>query len=199
MSRSPRLHTFLAASLVSLASATVLAAPESDENTPPRFARQSTAFHADIEVDPIAYVLGGYSLHAGLGSGPVRVDIGAFALDLPEFFHGNPDFDVSFNGYGAKLQYFPFAEQGAGFFGVDVGVARQLVQRKGSAEMNRLTWVGLGGHVGWRFDLVGGLYATPWLGVSRTFGNDAVTLQGKTFEPSPVVFFPAVHIGLRLR
>lgn len=41
-----------------------------------------TRFHADFEVDPTAYILDGYSLHAGIGWKRVRVDLGAFAMSL---------------------------------------------------------------------------------------------------------------------
>src|SRR5262245_36496062 len=49
-------------------------------------------FHADVEIDPTAYVLGGYSLHVGLGWRRVRVDLGAFAMTLPGAFVPGDDF-----------------------------------------------------------------------------------------------------------
>jgi hypothetical protein len=199
--RSPMAHarsflTFLTGLSILLGAPRANAAPDSN---PARFAGDSHAFHADVEVDPTAYVLDGYSLHAGLGSGSFRVDLGAYALALPEFVHGNRDFEASFNGYGAKFQYFPFVEQTGGFVGMDFGVIRSLVRLKSTKLADRQTSFGVGVNAGWRFDLVGGLYATPWLGVSRAFGIEKVELGGKTFESSPWVVFPAVHLGLRLR
>ena len=154
-------------------------------------------FHADFEVDPTAYALRGHSLHVGLGWDRLRLDLGAYAMALPQALHGNEDFDVSFDGFGAKLQYFPFAEQEGAFFGVDGGVTRPLVQRVGTDLAERQTQVGVGVNLGWRLLLGERFFATPWLGLGYTFGADDVTLAGSTFEAMPFTVFPAVHLGYR--
>jgi hypothetical protein len=169
------------------------AAPESPENS------DAETFHADAEIDPTAYVLSGYSLHVGLGWERARLDLGAFALDVPEFVHGNEDFDVSFNGYGIKLQYFLFAEQRGAFVGVDGAVTRSLVRRKGTDLASLDTQVSAGVNAGYRFELGAGFYVTPWIGVGTLFGAGDVTLGGETFEQSPWLVFPAIHVGYRFR
>lgn len=184
-------HTLFAR--VTIALATLTACPLARAQSAPE--KPSSHFHADAEADPTAYVLDGYSLHVGLGYRHVRVDLGAYAMAIPKLVHGSDDFDVSFHGYGAKLQYFPFDEQSGGFVGVDGGVTRVLLQRNGTdlAALDRR--YGVGAHAGWRFDLGAGFYATPWVGVSYSFGTENVTLAGKTFEANPVTVFPAVHFG----
>jgi hypothetical protein len=169
------------------------------EAAPPRVAARASGFHADLELDPTAYVLGGYSIHAGLAFRYVRLDLGAYAMTVPELVHKNEGFVASFDGYGVKVQVFPFAEQSGAFVGIDGGVTRSLVRLKGTELAARATMVGVGVDAGYRFDLVGGLYATPWVGVSRSFGAEPVALGGRTFEMSPWVVFPAVHLGLHLR
>jgi len=120
-------------------------------------------------------------------------------MRLPGFVHGNDDFDASFSGYGFKLQYFPFVEQTKGFVGVDAGLSRVLIEVRGSDSARRQTQLGLGINFGWRFDLVGGLYLTPWLGLGYSFGADDVRLDRKRFDGNPWLVFPAVHVGYRFR
>jgi hypothetical protein len=173
--------------------------PATAEPNPAADPRAQSGLHADAEVDPTAYALDGYSLHVGIGYRRVRVDVGAYAMAIPSFVHGNDDFDVAFDGYGAKVQYFPFDEQLGAFIGIDGGVTRVQVQRRGTDLARRDTQVGVGVDAGYRFDLGAGFHATPWLGVGYSFGTDDATLAGKTFESSKVTVFPAVHVGYRFR
>jgi hypothetical protein len=160
---------------------------------------RSAAFHADIEIDPTAYVLDGNSLHVGIGWRSLRVDLGNFAIAMPQFVHGDDDFDVRFDGYGAKLQWFPFAEQRGLFVGVDAGVARVQIDRQDSDRGARQTQIGAGVHVGYRISLPAGFYATPWIGVGFQTGADDVTIDGATYEGSALSVFPAIHLGYQLR
>jgi hypothetical protein len=157
------------------------------------------SLHGDVEVDPTAYALSGYSLHAGLGWRRLRVDLGAFAMNVPGFVHGNQGFAASFDGFGAKLQFFPLDEQTGLFVGTDAGLARLFVRREGTPLASRHNQVTVGLHAGWRFSLWGPLYATPWIGVSRAFNAHDVALDGATYDNTPWVVFPAVHIGYRFR
>jgi hypothetical protein len=157
--------------------------------------------HGDLEVDPTAYALSGHSIHAGIGWRRLRLDLGAFAMTLPAFVHGNDGFAASFDGFGVKLQHFPLGgeQQTRLFVGVDAGLARLLVQRNGTDQASRRNQYTLGAHAGWRFDLVGGLYVTPWLGLSYAFNAGDLSLGGRTYENTPWIVFPAVHVGYRLR
>ncbi|HEX2873705.1 MAG TPA: hypothetical protein VHP33_20755 [Polyangiaceae bacterium] len=177
------------------------AAPDAKPEIPgaPSEGPSQSSFHADVELDPTAYALDGFSLHAGLGWSKLRVDLGVFGLRVPQFVHQQRDFDVAFDGYGFKVQYFPFAQQRGGFVGVDGGVSRSHVHLKGTQLTARDNQVSLGVNAGWRFELIGGIYATPWLGVGYALGQDDVTLAGKTFAGSSLIVFPAVHLGYHLR
>ena len=151
-------------------------------------------WHADVEVDPTAYVLDGSSIHVGIGYDRWRLDAGNFALDMPAFTH-TPGFDVGLTGYGLKLQLFPW-ETGA-FVGVDTAVARFAIERDGMIAHE--TDVQLGVHAGYRIDIAHGFYATPWLGVGYLFGAHDVALAGRTFHAEPVTVFPAVHLGYQFQ
>lgn len=155
--------------------------------------------HGDIEIDPTAYVLDGYSLHAGIGYKHLRVDLGVYAMKLPGFVHGNDDFDIAFDGYGTKIQLFPFAEQRGAFIGVDGGVTRVHAHVKGTDLEKRETQIGAGVDAGYRIVLPAGFYVTPWIGVGYAFNSHDISVGGKTFKNNPVTLFPAVHLGYRFR
>jgi hypothetical protein len=152
---------------------------------------------ADVELDPTAFVLDGYSIHAGLSRGHLRVDLGAYAMALPGFVHGNDGFDASFDGYGVKLQYFRRVDRRGLFAGIDAGVSRLLVEKHGTDLAVRQHQVGGGVHGGWRFALPAAFYATAWLGVGYNVGAADVMLEGARFEMTRLVVFPAIHVGRR--
>ena len=41
----------------------------------------------------------------------------------------------------------------------------------------------------------GTFYATPWIGVGYLFGTTPIEADEKSFNLTPVSFFPAVHVG----
>lgn len=153
----------------------------------------------DVEVDPIAYALRGYSVHAGITWKRLRLDLGAFALDIPHWFDGNEGFTTSFNGYGVKLQYFLWGEQSGGFMGVDLGASRLLVRREGTELAARPKQLSVGVNAGWRFDVVAGLYVTPWVGLTYDLEARDLTLGDRTYTRNTWTVFPTVHLGYRFR
>jgi hypothetical protein len=156
----------------------------------------ASPLHVDAEIDPTAYALSGNSIHVGIGYDQYRLDLGNFAMRVPQFVHGDDGFDVSFAGYGVKLQMFPFSEHQRGLFaGIDGEVTRVLVQRQGGAMAERQNQLGAGVHVGYRIAIVDRLYVTPWIGVGYQFGASDVTLGGATYKASPISVFPAIHLG----
>ena len=155
--------------------------------------------HLDIEVDPTAYVLSGYSVHVGAGWKHIRLDLGVYAMDLPELLHGNPGWDASFDGAGAKLQWFPFASQRGGYVDISAGVARQRVTLRETGASRRDTSFGAGIDFGYRFVLPYNFYVTPWAGLSYDFNAGDVMLDGHTYEKTKWIPFAAVHLGFRFR
>lgn len=199
MNHRRTLNVLALASVLLAAAPAAAETPSGEPGRAPVTPARVSAFHVDAEIDPTAYVLSGYSLHLGLGYERLRLDLGAYAMKLPKFAHADDGFDVSFDGFGAKLQYFFLAEQRGLFAGVDGGVMRVLAQRQGTDLARRNHQVGAGVHAGWRIAIHEGLYVTPWIGVGYSFGARDVTLAGSTFQPNPVTVFPAVHIGYRFQ
>jgi hypothetical protein len=156
----------------------------------------------DVEIDPATYALNGYSLHAGYWVDRLRLNLGAFSLDVPEEVHGKEGLEVTFHGYGLKAQYFPFSEgfpyaRRSGFFlGLDGGVAKRLVRDPDAGEASYRNLYGGGAEAGWRFQSRQGFYITPWLGISGAANGEPVMVGGRSFGKRDYVIFPAVHIGM---
>jgi hypothetical protein len=155
--------------------------------------------YVDLEVDPTAYLMSGYSLHVGVGWTHFRLDLGVYGMDIPSFAHGNPGWDVTFDGAGAKLQWFPLAEQRGLFVDISGGLARQRVTLAASGASHRDTDLAAGASAGWRFMLPRGFYASPWAGLNYTFDGADVMLDGERFKTTRLVPFAAVHLGVRFR
>ena len=160
--------------------------------------RSQSGLAWDIEVDPIAYALDGYSFHIGLGWERVRLDLGAFGLGLPEALHGNEGIDGSFRGFGAKLDLFPWARQRGAFIGVQTGIATVTVRDQASGISAEGTTFDFSARVGYRFEIGGGFFVSPWIGVGYAKGED-IDVGGATWEHNPLVIFPTVHVGYRGR
>jgi len=187
-----RMHTTNTVAAVAFIVATAVAAPAAADPV-------ESGLRIDVEVDPTAYALSGNSLHVGLGYRHWRVDLGNFAMALPEWVHGTEGVDVAFDGYGAKLQLFPFAEQTGFFAGVDAAWTRQNARSSETGASERWSQLGVGVNLGYRITVVDRVYVTPWIGVGYQLGARDAVIEGQSYAPSPVTVFPAVHVGYQLR
>ena len=153
----------------------------------------------DIEIDPVAYALGGYSVHGGIGWRRFRVDLGAFGMELPEWAHKNEGFSARFGGYGMKVQYFLMDRQGGPFLGASAGVLLPVVTLKDTEFAATFRQFNAGLQAGWRVEIGAGFFLTPWVGVDYNFGAPEITLMEQTYEHQQWTFFPTVHLGYRTR
>jgi hypothetical protein len=157
----------------------------------------ASPIRADLELDPTAYALSGNSIHVGIAIHHLRVDLGNFALAIPQFVHGDDGFDIDFAGFGAKLQYFLRANQTGAFGGVDASLLRVTARRQGTDLCVRDVAFQTGVHLGYRITLPAQFYVAPWLGVGYIWSARDVTLDGKTYAAPTLSLFPAVHVGYR--
>lgn len=161
---------------------------------------QNAFAEIEIEIDPIAFGLKGYSFHVAYAVKKTRFDIGVFALELPEDSN-NENFTVSFTGYGAKWDYVGDRVDGM-FWGVEAGtsIVNFKYDNPDSSLSNEETTRTLntyGLRFGYRIG-IDGFYITPWLGInSANLIGDDVTLGGETYDQQEIIFFPTVHIGYR--
>jgi hypothetical protein len=158
--------------------------------------QRPVAAQVEIEADPIAYAVNGYSLHLGYVAGRARLSVGAFGADIPEWLHGNDGWDMTMRGAGIKLDYLGSRLDGI-FVGVESGLMR-LSYRVGDSPARKRNEVGVGVRGGYRLAIGrSGLYVVPWVGVGYTPGGRDVVIGDARFDHSAVTVFPTVHIGWR--
>lgn len=149
----------------------------------------------EVEADPIAYVLDGYSGHLAYVFNPVRVSVGVFGVDVPEFFHGNEGWALSSRGATMKVDYL-IPNLGGFFVGLDTGYQRATLTLESTSASEDQDVFGVGARTGYRVTFPGtGFYLVPWVSVSYLFNPDDVVLDGETFEQGSVQVFPTVHLG----
>lgn len=151
----------------------------------------------DIEADPIAYILRGYSVHGGLIlNDRFRFDLGAFGAEIPEFFHGTPDVDISVPwGIGIKADYLFQGYEGA-FIGLESNVSEVTYSSQISTNKAHQTDWNSGVRGGYRFVIGTHFSVIPWIGVGRSLNSPTpAILDGKDVSLSPWTFFPTVHLG----
>lgn len=159
--------------------------------------RAAEALSFDVEVDPLAYVARGYSLHAGLTWQRLRFDLGAFGAHVPEFMHGQAGFEDRMEGYGAKLDFFLIDGSWGPFIGVEGGwLEQRIVDTESQLTADSDAWTA-GGRVGWLFNLPANFYIKPWVGLGYRFGELPVEVGERSFEQSHLLIFPTFHLGYR--
>lgn len=173
------------------------ATARADTDEPPRAAATSSpiGLTLDVEIDPIAYLASGYSLHVGFERSRYRLDLGAFAAELPEPIHGNEGFDVRYGGFGAKLDIFLDRDRSGAFAGIEAGRIDVDVVDRATQMLEATSRFQAGLRAGWRIALPSDFYVTPWIGVGYAVGAGDRMVANRMFRDSPIVVFPTVHFG----
>ncbi len=155
----------------------------------------------ELEVDPIAYVMKGYSVHGVYNMQRLRFDLGVFGIEQPGSITGNKNFNVMTRGFGLKVNYLITGVKGL-YAGADLGYAANDVSIKESTVKDMGHNLSAGVHAGYRFFLfphnksfLSGLYITPWAGVSYNHVYDKVKLAG--YKEGNTGYFATLHIGYR--
>jgi hypothetical protein len=157
--------------------------------------RSGAGVRFDVEVDPLAYLLRGHSLHIGLRVSRLRFDLGTFGLMVPEFIHGQKSFEDTASGYGAKADVYLFAPQSGLFVGVESSLTQQQITDEES-DVRATFWAWSAGvRAGYQFELPAEFFIKPWIGIGHRFGHDDIEVAGRVFHQSPLLVFPTVHVG----
>lgn len=152
----------------------------------------------DVEIDPIAYGLDGFSVHTAYGVNGWRFDLGVYGLTLPEAIHGNEGLSAKFVGAGWKVDRFLKGGSEGAFVGIDGGVSRKEIGDVDTRETAHRVEYAMGGRIGYRWMTgLGNLYVTPWVGLGYVLNAEDVVLNGKVFENSAFQPFPTIHVGWR--
>jgi hypothetical protein len=164
----------------------------------PRLAFRNTL---EIEIDPIAYTLKGYSFHAIYNHNHFRYDAGFFGLENPAIFTGNTGFTTKTTGFGVKADYM-FKRTNGVYAGLDAGYLSNGITEKETGKSNASKSIVVGTHIGYRLFLfpgksnaLSGLYLSPWtsLGYNYTYEKSGFN----TYKEKPVAVFATVHVGYR--
>lgn len=157
----------------------------------------------ELEIDPIAYALNGYSVHAIYAPGRFRFDAGVYGIEVPQGMEANEGFTTMHLGFGVKANYLLTGITGL-FVGVGGGYSTVEATHNESGTTAIGHTIGAGVHIGYRFFLMkdrsgapGGLYLAPWVGLDRNFHTEEVAFSGMDYTQSDWQVFPTVHIGYR--
>lgn len=154
--------------------------------------------HLDFEVDPLAFIAKGFSVHAGVRWDRYRLDVGAFGAEIPGFLANDDRFESRFAGYGLKLDYRFFVEGDGPFVGISGSRVRTTVTHKASGDSDSFHQHEVSVRAGYQFDVWRGLYVVPWVGVGYMFDPRSPSLGGmQQKEQSHLVLFPTLHLGYR--
>ncbi len=109
----------------------------------------------EVEADPTAYALRGFSVHVGrpILNGRSRLQFGAFGAETPQWMHGNDGFTENSRGVTLKLDYFPKHRSSGLFFGADSNYARVRYELRQTHERTHRNLGGLGPRAGYRFNV----------------------------------------------
>ena len=157
----------------------------------------------ELEVDPIAYLLKGYSLHGIYHRNHLRFDVGVYGIEPPEFAHGNEGFTVKNQGVGIKVNYL-FKDVQGFYAGLDGGFGSTQATFKKTEEKDTGHSYSLDVHAGYRIfpflhaeGFLKGFYLNPWAGFGYDFIYDKVKMSSQPFKQSKTTFFPTIHLGYR--
>jgi hypothetical protein len=153
----------------------------------------------EVESDPLAYAVNGFSAHLArqIDDGRMRVQLGVFGADVPGWLHGEDGWALRARGVTLKVDYFFAGRAGGMFIGLDADRSRLRYQLRRTREASERNVTGLGPRMGYRFEFGERLYVTPWISVRYLFNARDVTLSGRRFSNDDYAIFPTVHIGWR--
>lgn len=153
----------------------------------------------EVESDPTAYALNGFSAHVGhpVFDGRLRLQVGAFGAETPEWIHANSGFTEDSRGGTFKIDFFPLRPLSGLFVGADSNYSQVRYELEETHERTYRNMVGLGPRVGYRFNVGKHLYLSPWASLDYQFNAKDVSISGKTFHEKKYSLFPAVHVGWR--
>jgi hypothetical protein len=151
-----------------------------------------------IEVDPFAYPLAGFSIHAGYLSGPLRFETGAFSLRVPSFLAAEDGWTLRVTGVVADADY--IGDDHRGWFVGVVGSAlfnRYTLDATGERERHTLWHLGPRAGYVWYPGWGEHFYIAPWGNLGVILNPEDVTVSGETYPGSRWQPFLTIHVGWR--
>jgi hypothetical protein len=155
----------------------------------------------EIEIDPVAYVLKGYSFHLIYTHRHLRYDVGIFGLEQPKSLRTVKNYKAVSNGAGFKINY-QFKPLNSFYTGIDVGIGKTKLTSNITGDSDTNNDINIGIHGGYKVFLfskthnfLNGIYITPWAGVSYNYFYTIVKFVD--YKENPVGYFATLHVGYR--
>ncbi|MNL06243.1 hypothetical protein D3C87_1268750 [compost metagenome] len=170
--------------------------------SPESVAQEKEQARLEVEVDPLAYVLSGYSVHVGLTYGKFRSSVGTYGIKQPSFQLDNDAFTVYSSGFDLKTDYL-FGKTKGFHAGIQLSYGKDKIGLKGSADKENLWGLSIGARGGYRFmfgkaeNKYKGFYINPWAALICPTNAKTINKGGEEYKQPAVFIFPAVHVGWR--
>ena len=147
----------------------------------------------DLEVDPLAYMLEGHSVHLGISGDYGRMDLGVFGLKVSEDLLGKQGFEAEFTGAGIKLDAQKATEAGL-FYGIEA--SRNKVDYRHLSTDTTITQyeTNYGVRAGYRM-ITGNVTFSPWVGIGKNMEQAEISVGEDTLEKPKITVFPTLHVG----
>ncbi len=156
----------------------------------------------ELEVDPFAYFLKGYSLHLGYSIPFLRFSLGVFGVQQPDFVLKNPDLNVFTSGLDLKTDFLPQKIKGF-LWGVQSTYSTDVISLKAGRLRVKHSGINIGVRGGYRFMLgqvskdYNGLYIVPWIALLYSPDATKIPLGGTLYHQPKLFLFPTIHAGWR--
>jgi len=151
----------------------------------------------DVETDPLAYILDGYSLHVGYSKNKSRWNVGFVGFEYPENFNDNAGITARTNGLSLKWDY--ISPKLKGFYvGLQSDLSRlKLTSIDDNTQVKTLFQATFGLRAGYRlmFGSENGFYLNAWAANIFNTKSDDVVVGNTAYEIPAYVIFPTVHLG----
>jgi hypothetical protein len=155
----------------------------------------------EIELDPLAYAIGGASGHAAFTFKNERIQLGYGQLTMPENMQNHEGISESFKAISLKWDYFFGKENASHGFFAGPTFDYLFLTYESSSDVFKEDQLSLGIRAGYKFDLfknnqtLSGLYLTPWIGTSWFTKTGKVELNNQEYSRKSTTIFPTIHLG----
>lgn len=159
-------------------------------------AQSAESGHLEVEIEPLAYVLGGAGGHVGYQGSRWSYTLEVFTLTVPRRLHGNEEFEAAPLGMELHVER-SFGEGSGGWYaGPEIGVKRLEVTHESTGTQRAHVRYGVGVRGGYQwFPGWGQLYLSPVAGLVYTLNSEPIRIQNETFETGPLTPFVTVGLG----
>ena len=159
-----------------------------------------------IELDPLAFLNKGYSIHLGYENWGMRFDLTKVKVDFPESFeeafYDTKAFDLVSNISGVKIDYIGNRTNWtkAAFIGLDVNYQSQRFTHRETLKSKNLNTFNLGIRAGYKFKIFKGFYITPWAAIwKNVHKKESFSVENDLISTNDFDWITTIHFGYAIK